>query len=414
MGEQARSLFVKMLANKITNVVQHKTGVLPCQLPQSIRSARLTARIAHRESLGFNRIIFIPLSLNPLACLYRHIFYYQFLSSFPASLPPIAVPGLSLGRKFSVRVNASDSQNAPSTPPQDSYEQYENAVNQPTEQTTQEAIASSTTAEASDADLAAALALPELSTAVAPAQPSGPLHTAHAYLAANPVAYWSLFGIGAFLVGTFLIAVGRTTAKGFSSQGKRNRTVNKNKLVVEELSKYLPVDRTGLTGGVVTGIRLRTGFSPVELFRKYLWYLLRERKFDQEAVEDLIVLKSALGLNDAQVAEALNERAKRVYDKYGNVMLDTTGMSPAGIERKATSRALFSKLQFLVQCEPLLAPEAAANVNLRDIFGATEDDAARLRIPSLYEVDLEAAMDLPSAEGGDANEEGEEESTQQQ
>ena len=48
-----------------------------------------------------------------------------------------------------------------------------------------------------------------------------------------------------------------------------------------------------------------------------------------------------------QVAEALKERGQRVYSKYGNVMLDTTGMTQAGIERKATSRALFSKLLYL-------------------------------------------------------------------
>ena len=46
---------------------------------------------------------------------------------------------------------------------------------------------------------------------------------------------------------------------------------------------------------------MRTGFSPVEIFRKYMWYLLRERKFDQEAVADMIHLKHALGLRDDQV-----------------------------------------------------------------------------------------------------------------
>lgn len=34
-----------------------------------------------------------------------------------------------------------------------------------------------------------------------------------------------------------------------------------------------------------------SGFSPVEMFRKYLWYLLRERKFDLGAVEDLVAIK---------------------------------------------------------------------------------------------------------------------------
>jgi hypothetical protein len=47
------------------------------------------------------------------------------------------------------------------------------------------------------------------------------------------------------------------------------------------------------------------------------------------------------------VAEALRERAQRIYEKYGNVMLETEGMTKAGIERKATCRALFSKLLYL-------------------------------------------------------------------
>lgn len=47
------------------------------------------------------------------------------------------------------------------------------------------------------------------------------------------------------------------------------------------------------------------------------------------------------------MAEALSERAQRIYDKYGNVMLDTAGMSKAGVERKATCRALFSKMLYL-------------------------------------------------------------------
>lgn len=93
----------------------------------------------------------------------------------------------------------------------------------------------------------------------------------------------------------------------------------------------------------------------------------------------------------------MKERAQRIYEKYGNVMLDTEGMSPAGIERKATSRALFSKLLFLTESEQLLSPEAAKAVDLRDVFGATEDDASRLRIASLYDVDLETAMGLPDA-----------------
>lgn len=228
-------------------------------------------------------------------------------------------------------------------------------------------------------------------------EPTTAVSVARQFIRENPIAGYSILSIIGFLGITFIIAVIKTAAKGMSPSGKRGRTVNKNKTVVEEIGKYLPSNRSGLNGGVIVGLRLKTGFSPVEIFRKYLWFLLRERKFDQDAIDDLVALKSILDLSDTDVAEALKERAKRVYEQFGNVMLDTTGMSNAGIERKATARALFSKLLYIVECESILSPEIAATVDLRDVFGATEDDAAKLRIASLYEVDLNAALDLPSA-----------------
>jgi hypothetical protein len=228
-------------------------------------------------------------------------------------------------------------------------------------------------------------------------EPTTAVSVARQYIRENPIAGYSILSIVGFLGITFIMAVIKTAAKGMSPSGKRGRTVNKNKIVVEEIGKYLPTNRSGLNSGVIVGLRLKTGFSPVEIFRKYLWFLLRERKFDQDAIDDLVALKSILDLTDTDVAEALKERAKRVYEKFGNVMLDTTGMSNAGIERKATARALFSKLLYIIECESILSPEIAATVDLREIFGATEDDAAKLRIASLYEVDLNAALDLPSA-----------------
>jgi len=41
-----------------------------------------------------------------------------------------------------------------------------------------------------------------------------------------------------------------------------------------------------------------------------------------------------------QVAEALKERSQRIYDKYGTLMLNTDGMTPEGLERKATCRSV--------------------------------------------------------------------------
>ncbi len=54
---------------------------------------------------------------------------------------------------------------------------------------------------------------------------------------------------------------------------------------------------------VLRGLRMKTGFSAVELFRKYLWYALRERKFDADTVADLVHLREQLDLSDDQVSE---------------------------------------------------------------------------------------------------------------
>jgi hypothetical protein len=53
---------------------------------------------------------------------------------------------------------------------------------------------------------------------------------------------------------------------------------------------------------VVRGLKLKTGFTATEIFRKYLWYLLRERKFDEDAVADLSALRSVLAMRDEEVS----------------------------------------------------------------------------------------------------------------
>lgn len=214
----------------------------------------------------------------------------------------------------------------------------------------------------------------------------------------NPLLGSAAIAASAFFGITFVIAVFRTISKSVTASGRRSRTVNKNKLVVDELSKFLPSNRSSLKASTIVSLKMRTGFSSVEIFRKYLWYLLRERKFDNDAVADVIALKNILGLTEKQTAEALTERAIRVHKKYGSVMLDTSGMTSAGIERKATARSLFSKLLYLAESEEML-PSGDVEVNLRDIFGATEEDVSRLRIASLYEIDLDAVLMGPSAEG---------------
>mmetsp|Transcript_20969 Transcript_20969/g.63126 ORF Transcript_20969/g.63126 Transcript_20969/m.63126 type:complete len:388 (+) Transcript_20969:212-1375(+) len=214
---------------------------------------------------------------------------------------------------------------------------------------------------------------------------------------------YAAFGIASFLVLTLAIGVVRAVKKFRSPRAKRVQQVNKNSHLVTTLSKFYPDNRDGFTSGEVRSLKSKTGYTEVEMYRKFLWYLLRERTFDPAAVQDTLHLKQALSLSDQQVADAIKERSERIYKKYGNVMLETEGMTKGGIERKATCRALFSKLLYLAESEELLPTldQTARDVLVRDVFGATSNDLAQLRIVSLLEIDQDTVERLA---GGDSPE----------
>jgi hypothetical protein len=205
--------------------------------------------------------------------------------------------------------------------------------------------------------------------------------------------------LGAGLAATLAVAVARQYQRATSPRAQRRRMLDKNRALVEALREYLPDRRAELTPAVASKIRARSGFTPVEVFRKFLWYLLRDRRFDGDAVADAAALKTALALTDEQAAEALRERADRIYEKYGTLMLgaEAQGLSAAGLERKAACRALFAKLLYLCETDALVGPAAATGraedggravfsaADLRDVFGATEDDLDAVRIASLDE-----------------------------
>ncbi|KIZ03552.1 hypothetical protein MNEG_4405 [Monoraphidium neglectum] len=214
---------------------------------------------------------------------------------------------------------------------------------------------------------------------------------ARALLTAPATRKGLAFGAAALLGATFAVAVYRTWLKSNTVEAQRRRTVDRNKQLVQGLSQYLPDRRAELTPAVAKRLQRGSGFTPVEVFRKYLWYVLRERKFGPDAVADMVALKGALGLGDAEVAEALRERAQRIYDKYGTLILSTEGMSASGLQRKATCQALFSKMLYLTEHDPLVAHDSDAfkTTDLRLILGATDEDTDRLRIVSLVELDAE-------------------------
>jgi hypothetical protein len=204
---------------------------------------------------------------------------------------------------------------------------------------------------------------------------------------------------GGALAATFAVALYRQWRRATSPRAQRRRVLDKNRALVEALREYLPDKRAELTQSVASKIRSRSGFTGVETFRKYLWYLLRDRRFDGEAVADAVALKHALSLSDEQAAEALRERADRIYEKYGTLMLgaEAQGLSAAGLERKASCRALFAKLVYLLETDALVGVSAATGraadggravftvSDLREVFGATEEDLDAVRIASLDE-----------------------------
>ncbi len=122
-------------------------------------------------------------------------------------------------------------------------------------------------------------------------------------------------------------------------------------------------------------------------------------------MEDLVALRAALDLSDDDLTAAMKERAERVYAQFGTVMMDTSSMTNAGIERKATAKLLFAKMLYLLECEQLWTngDESEAEERsemLRDVFGASSDDVAKLRLASIHtDIDLER---LYSGDDGDA------------
>ncbi len=78
---------------------------------------------------------------------------------------------------------------------------------------------------------------------------------------------------------------------------------------------------------------MRSGFSGTEIFRKYLWYLLRERSFDVDAVADMQQLKDSLGLTDDEVCARLPTSTRL----YGSTV-ETTVLIRAGLHLLTSGR----------------------------------------------------------------------------
>ncbi|KAF6153398.1 hypothetical protein GIB67_003588 [Kingdonia uniflora] len=248
------------------------------------------------------------------------------------------------------------------------------------------------------------------------------------WLLAVPLAYAGI---------TFVVAFVKTVRKFNSPKEKRRKLVNKNAFLcqsVDELfqkgrdevqnsalitltqknSKHMIMDHYDIFYELF-GLRIffssfvkdeiETGFGLEEILRKYIRYTLNEKPFNANVVADLIQLRKSSMLDDAQVAQILNEISRRIVRDKGPVVMNISGYSEKGFKRKLAVQALFGKIFYLSEL-----PEFCSNDSsliIKDMFGVTDEDAVALRTHTLSE-----AGDVDSLEkmlGGSDTEESDDE-----
>lgn len=80
-----------------------------------------------------------------------------------------------------------------------------------------------------------------------------------AWVAEQPALRYAALGACTLLAANVLLAVAKAARRTLSPQYRRQRTVNRNQLVVGTLAQYLPGNREGLAPGVLGSLRFRTG-----------------------------------------------------------------------------------------------------------------------------------------------------------
>ena len=226
--------------------------------------------------------------------------------------------------------------------------------------------------------------------------------------------------VGFFLAGTLGWSIYKVYRRSTSRRAVRKKTVNKNVLVIERLKPFFPNERESITRNVAKGIARSAGFTTQEVFRKYLRYKMVEEPFTGAFVEDILALKKACELTPKQMSEILSESATRMVNKYGTLILDVSELTKSGAERKMVAAQMFSKLCYLADLPALVEDQEVATETgqkLKELFGATDEDYARLRVDSLSEnsdvsvLEKMSGFNKTSGGGGSDNEDNKEDNT---
>lgn len=219
---------------------------------------------------------------------------------------------------------------------------------------------------------------------------------------------WMFVLPAAYLGGTLVGAIIKIILKLNSPRAKRQRQVNKNAGLMETLDEVLAAPEGGF--GAITPAQFKAtaskfGFGGDEILRKYLRYALNEKPFGPELVASLISVRKASQIPDEGIADVLNEISRRTVKAKGPVVMNTSGFTEKGLQRKAAVQALFTKLLYLSELEEFCSQSVREKLEVKSIFGVTDDDADSIRITSLSSAEdmekLDKAMNLGSeTEGG--------------
>ncbi|KAJ6717318.1 RIBOSOMAL RNA SMALL SUBUNIT METHYLTRANSFERASE J [Salix purpurea] len=221
------------------------------------------------------------------------------------------------------------------------------------------------------------------------------------WILALPLAYAGI---------TFVIAFVKTVKKFGSPRYKRKKLVNKNAMLCKSIDVLFQkgggevgVDASSQQHVALEGMEKRTGFTMVDIVRKYIRYALNEKPFNPELVASLIQFRKASMLDDSQVAEILNDISRRIVREKGPVVMNMSGYSEKGFKRKLAVQTLFGKVFYLSELPEFCSRDSSLIV--KEIFGVADEDADKLRLHTLSEAgnmdSLEKMVDGSDSEDSD-------------
>ncbi|CAH8392260.1 unnamed protein product [Eruca vesicaria subsp. sativa] len=224
---------------------------------------------------------------------------------------------------------------------------------------------------------------------------------------------WMLAVPLTYAVTTLVTAVVKTVNNVSSPDAQRKKLVNQNAMLCESIDALLEREGT-MSRFELKAIEEKTEFNMVEILRKYIYYALNDKPFNPDLIENLIHLRRASGLIEAQIPEVLNEISRRIVKEKGKskskpiknksffvvtifsifagpVVMNKQGFTEKGFKRKLAVQTLFGKIFYLSEVPDFCLKDDSLVV--KEIFGVTDEDAEKLRIQALAE-----AGDLDSLE----------------